>query len=214
MTHVAEAGPFADEVAEDTVLESSVVFRGAVWDIVRERFRFGDEELTREFMSHTGAVAVLVLDEADRILFIRQYRHPVGRRDWELPAGLLDAPGEDPLDAAKRELAEEVDLVAERWDVLLDQYTSPGGSSENVRVYLARTVSETPEAFARTGEEAELEQRWVTLADALDAVLDGSVQNPFVISGVMALHLAKERGWSTLRPAQADWPTRSPGRPE
>lgn len=98
--------------------------------------------------------------------------------------------------------------------MLLDQYTSPGGSSENVRVYLARTVTETPEAFARTGEEAELEQRWVELADALDAVLDGSVQNPFVISGVMALHLAKERGWSTLRPAQADWPTRSPGRPE
>ncbi|WP_424464515.1 NUDIX domain-containing protein [Pseudoclavibacter helvolus] len=214
MTGAAAPGPFADEVAEDTVLESSVVFHGAVWDVVRERFRFGDEELTREFMAHTGAVAVLVLDDADRILFIRQYRHPVGRRDWELPAGLLDAPGEDPLDAAKRELAEEVDLVAERWDVLLDQYTSPGGSSENVRVYLARGVSATPEAFARNGEEAELERRWVAVSEALDAVLDGSVQNPFVISGVMALHLAKERDWSTLRPASAAWPTRSPGRPD
>ncbi|MBF4458947.1 ADP-ribose pyrophosphatase [Pseudoclavibacter sp. RFBJ3] len=214
MTSSAESGPFADAVAEDTVLESSVVFRGAVWDIVRERFRFGGEVLTREFMSHTGAVAVLVLDDADRILFIRQYRHPVGRRDWELPAGLLDAPGEDPLDAAKRELGEEVDLLADRWDVLLDQYTSPGGSSENVRVYLARGLSATPEAFDRTGEEAELEQRWVALPDALEAVLDGSVQNPFVVSGVMALHLAKERSFSTLRPADAAWPTRSPGRPE
>lgn len=169
--------PLADETTPVRVLERERVFTGKVWNIVRERFVFGDGELTREFMDHTGAVAVLAQDEQGRVLLAKQYRHPVGQRLWELPAGLLDVDGEPPLEAAKRELAEEADLVAEEWQLLAQHASTPGGSNEIITVYLARGLSAAPEVFARTGEEAEIELRWVPLAEAVDAVLDGRLRN-------------------------------------
>ena len=112
------------------------------------------------------------------MLLIKQYRHPVRTREWEIPAGLLDVDGEDPLAAAQRELAEEADLVAAEWAVLADFVTSPGGSDEAIRIYLARGLSATPEAFAREDEEADMELRWVPLDECVDAVLARRVQNP------------------------------------
>lgn len=169
--------PLADETTPVRVLERERVFTGKVWNIVRERFVFGDGELTREFMDHTGAVAVLAQDEQGRVLLAKQYRHPVGQRLWELPAGLLDVDGEPPLEAAKRELAEEADLVAEEWQLLAQHASTPGGSNEIITVYLARGLSAAPEVFARTGEEAEIELRWVPLAEAVEGVLDGRLRN-------------------------------------
>src|SRR5699024_5294316 len=109
---------------------------------------------------------ILALDDEDRVLLIRQYRHPVRRRDWEIPAGLLDVAGEHPLATARRELAEEADLAATQWSVLAEFATSPGGSNELIRVYLARGLTEL-EPFARTEEEADIERRWVGLDAAV-----------------------------------------------
>jgi 8-oxo-dGTP pyrophosphatase MutT (NUDIX family) len=196
----------ADEPVELPLVSSEVVFDGAIWDVRRETFDYNGTPITREFVDHTGAVAVLAMDDEGRILLIRQYRHPIRRREWEIPAGLLDLEGEDPLAAAKRELAEEVDLQAEEWGVLSDYVTTPGGNNEAIRIYLARGLSATPDAFAREEEEADIETRWVTLDEALDAVVARQVQNPSLVVGVYAAAASESRGWCSLAPADAPWP--------
>jgi 8-oxo-dGTP pyrophosphatase MutT (NUDIX family) len=202
-----------DDDLSPELLASETVFRGRVWDIRRERFLLEGSEITREFMAHTGAVAVLAMDERDRVVLIKQYRHPIRSRDWELPAGLLDVAGESPLLAAQRELAEEADLVAESWAVLSDFWTTPGGSDEWIRVYLARGVSAAPAAHDRTEEEAGIELRWVSLDEAVDAVLERRIQNAIVGMAVLAARLGQDRGWSTLAPADAPWPRHPSQRP-
>ncbi|WP_232466285.1 MULTISPECIES: NUDIX hydrolase [unclassified Diaminobutyricimonas] len=177
-----------DEPLDVEVLSSERVFRGAVWDIARETFRFGDGVLTRELMRHPGAVAVLAIDDQDRVLLIQQYRHPVGRLEWELPAGLLDVDGESPLDSAKRELAEEVDLVATDWSLLAEFDSTPGGSDEAITVFQATGISPAPEVFARTAEEAHMITRWVPFSDVVAAVLDGRVRNAILQIAVLTAH--------------------------
>jgi ADP-ribose pyrophosphatase len=197
-----------DEPFAVTVVDSGEQFHGHVWDVRRDRFAFGSSEISREYVDHTGAVAILALDADERAMLIRQYRHPIGLRDWEIPAGLLDMPGEDPLGAAQRELAEEADLSATEWSVLADFFTSPGGSTEAIRVYLARGLSAT-KAFDRTEEEAELETRWVSIDDIVDAVLDRRVGNSILGLAALAAQASRARGWATLGDANADWPHRS-----
>lgn len=200
-------GILADEHIALPIVSSEVVFTGAIWDVRRETFDYNGDQITREFVDHTGAVAVLAIDDEDRILLIKQYRHPVRSREWEIPAGLLDVADEDPLEAAKRELAEEVDLAAASWSVLSDYVTTPGGNNEAIRVYLARQLSDT-EAFAREDEEADIEKRWVPLDEALDAVVARRIQNPSLVVAVYAASVARSRGWSTLGPEDAPWPQR------
>lgn len=204
------AEPLRDEPLIPVVRSSELAFQGAVWDIRRETFELEGQPIVREFLQHTGAVAVLALDERGRVLVIRQYRHPIRMRDWELPAGLLDTEGETPLQAAQRELAEEADLVAARWDVLCEFTSSPGGSTEVVRVYLARELSDADEVFERTEEEAGIEVRWVDLDEAVDAVLGRQVRNGILSIAVLAAREGADRGWALLGdPAQA-W-TGEPG---
>lgn len=204
------AGPPLRDVPDQVaVVDHEVVFEGRVWDVVRDRFDLGEAgRLTRDYVDHTGAVAVLALDEADRVLVIRQYRHPVRAFLWELPAGLLDVPGEAPREAAVRELHEEADCTAERWDVLVDYLSSPGGSTEGLRVYLAREVAEVPvaERHERTGEELGMPSRWVPLDDLLDGVLAGRLHSPSLVAGVLAATALRARGWAGLRPADTPWP--------
>ena len=183
----------SDEAHAVEVLDSEVVFAGAVWDIRRERFAYGDGTLTREFLEHPGAVAVLAVDADDRVLCIQQYRHPLQLRNWELPAGLLDVDGEPPLDAAKRELAEEVDLVAADWQPLITMHTSPGGSDEVIHVFRATGLSAAPEVFARDSEEADITMQWVALGDIVDAVLGGRVHNGIFQAAVLAEHARRSR---------------------
>ncbi|KQM58653.1 NUDIX domain-containing protein [Agreia sp. Leaf210] len=197
----------ADERIDLPIVSSEVVFEGAIWDVRRETFDYNGDQITREFVDHTGAVSVLAVDDEDRVLLIKQYRHPIRSREWEIPAGLLDVADEDPLEAAKRELAEEVDLSADSWSVLSDYVTTPGGNNEAIRVYLARGVTDT-DAFAREDEEADIEKRWVPLDEALDAVVARRVQNPSLVVAVYAAFVARSRGWSTLAPADAPWPQR------
>lgn len=181
-----------DEPLNVEVLASERVFHGAVWNIDRDTFRFGDGVLTRELMRHPGAVAVLAVDDQDRVLLIQQYRHPVGRLEWELPAGLLDIDGESPLESAKRELAEEVDLIASDWSLLAEFDSTPGGSDEAITVYRATGISAAPEIFTRTGEEAHIVTRWVPLAEVVAAVLDGRLRNAILQIAVLTAH-ARDR---------------------
>jgi ADP-ribose pyrophosphatase len=191
------------------VLASEQAYSGMLWDVVRDTVDLGTAgRVRREYVRHPGAVGVLALDETERVLLLRQYRHPVGYELWELPAGLLDVDGEPALDAARRELAEETDLAARRWDVLIDWFNSPGGMDEAIRVYLARDLQDVPHAdrFEREHEEADMPMAWVPLEEARDAVLTGRLHNPTAVVGVLAACAARERGWSTLRPADAPWP--------
>ena len=197
--------PLTDDLVDLPILSSEVVFEGAIWNVRRDRFVYGDNEIAREYIDHTGAVAVLVLDD-DRVCLIKQYRHPIATREWELPAGLLDFEGETALAAAQRELAEEVDLVAADWAVLSDFHTSPGGNNEALRVYLARTVTAAAEVFTRTDEESDIETRWVPLDDVVDAVLDRRLQNSILAVAALSAFASKAKGWSTLAPADAPWP--------
>lgn len=177
----------ADEPSSERVMSSDVVFDGAVWQVKRDRVRYRDGEIVREYVAHTGAVAVLALDEEGRMLLLKQYRHPIASRDWELPAGLLDVVGEDPLEAARRELAEEADLEASEWSPLIELHTSPGGSDELVRVYVARGLRPVPHDFVRDGEEADMEVLWAPVAAVRDAVLDGRLRNGILISSTLAI---------------------------
>jgi ADP-ribose pyrophosphatase len=195
-----------DEAFDPTVTSSETVFEGKVWDVRREVFEYNDSELTRDFVDHTGAVAILALNDEGEILLIKQYRHPVRHRMWEIPAGLLDVQGENPLDAAKRELAEEADLVASEWHLLSEFHTSPGGSDEIIRIYLARGLTDAAEVFDRAEEEADMEKRWVSLDEALDAVLARRLHNPSTTIAILEASIARTRDWSTLGDADQPWP--------
>lgn len=200
----------ADQPSPHEVVASQVVWNGRIVDMIKDHVIVveGQEPVVREYTRHPGAVAVVVLrgeSGEEEILLERQYRHPVQASLWEIPAGLLDIPGEDPRIAAERELAEEADLVAKRWDVLVDYFTSPGGSTEPLRIFLARDLRAADEVFDREDEEATMEYAWVRLDDALTMVLDGRLHNPSAVIGVLATHAARGRGWSGLRPADAPW---------
>lgn len=184
----AKTGLLHDDDVDVTVTASEVVFTGAVWNVVREAFEYGGATIRREFVDHTGAVAVLVQDDEGRVLLIKQYRHPVRARDWEIPAGLLDIPGEEPMTAARRELAEEADLEASTWTPLVTFATTPGGSNERLFVFHATGVSAAPEAFEREDEEADIEKRWVALDEIVAGVLDGRLHNSILAISALALH--------------------------
>jgi 8-oxo-dGDP phosphatase len=165
----------------------------------------------RDYQVHPGSVAVLALDDASRVLVLRQYRHPVRMKLWEIPAGLLDVPGENPLSAAQRELYEEAHVKADDWRVLADVYTTPGGCDEAVRVFLARGLSEAEgERFEVSEEEADMEYARVPLNDLVSGVLAGRLHNTCLTVGVLALHAAMVggAGLESLRPADAPWPAR------
>jgi 8-oxo-dGTP pyrophosphatase MutT (NUDIX family) len=201
--------PLADVFAPRKVLHSELIHQGAIWDVLGQDVDLGEAGVVhREVLHHPGAVTVLALDEDERVLMIRQYRHPAQMELWELPAGLLDIPGEDPLVGAQRELAEEADLTAERWDLLVDWFNSPGGSDEAVRLFVARDVHLVPEGqrHERTDEEFGMPTRWVPLDEARDAVLAGKIHNPGSVVGILAACAARDLGWSTLRPANSPWP--------
>lgn len=200
----------ADQPSPHEVTASEVVWSGRIVDMIKDHVIIveGQDPVVREYTRHPGAVAVVVLrgeSGGEEILLERQYRHPVKAELWEIPAGLLDIPGEDPRLAAERELAEEADLVADRWDVLVDYFTSPGGSTEPLRIFLARELRDADEPFEREDEEATMEYAWVSLDDALTMVLDGRLHNPSAVIGVLATHAARARGWAGLRPADAPW---------
>jgi ADP-ribose pyrophosphatase len=184
-------------------------FHGKVFSVVTDQVTMpGGRVAARDYVRHVGAVGVLALDDRGQVVLIRQYRHPLRRVIWELPAGLADVEGEALPASALRELGEEADLVAGQLDLLVDVHTSPGYSDELIRIFLARELSELPpdRRHERRDEEAELEVVRVDLDDAVSMVLTGEITNVACVTGVLAAARARDRGWSGLRPADSPLP--------
>ena len=202
----------ADVPAAWPVTDRQLLARGAISSFVAETVLTPDgEPLERQFTLHPGAVGILAMDDQERVALVRQYRHPVRHRLIEPPAGLLDVEGEDYLSAARRELAEEVGVAATDWRVLAEEFTSPGGLAESMRMFLARGLSEapTPDGFVKHGEEADMDIVWAGLDDLVEGILAGRLHSPTLITGVLAAWAAKTReGFDALRPADAPWPSR------
>ncbi len=190
-----------------TTVSSETIYVGNIFALRADEVRMpGGRTARREVVEHYGAVAVVAMDESNNVAMIYQYRHPVGRRLWELPAGLLDISGEPPHLSAARELEEEAGLQAREWGVLIDVISAPGFSDECVRVYLATGLSDVgrPEAH---DEEADLTLEWIPLTDAVDMVLRGEIVNSLSVAGILAAR-AIDRDPHALRPVDAPWPDR------
>lgn len=168
--------------------------------------------MTRQYISHPGAVAIVAWDQVnDSVAVVNQYRHPVRMELIEIPAGLLDVDGEDYLEAAQRELAEEVELSAQRWNVLVDIFSSPGGSEESLRVFLARDLSLTsrPDGFVLEGEEAVMTHTFVPREELIAEIFAGRCESPSLVTGLLSLETARLSGkLGELRPPNAPWPAR------
>jgi ADP-ribose pyrophosphatase len=196
-----------DEPASWPVVSSDTLFRGRLVAVRTDKVRMpGNNLAEREVVLHPGAVAVLALDDDGRVLMIRQYRHPVGRLLWEIPAGLRDVAGEPLLATAQRELLEEAGYRARDWRVLADYYSSPGFTTERLRVFLARGLELVPPAerdFVPQDEETELVLAWLPLDEAVGKVLAGDLHNGAAAIGILAGYAARSEGFDRLRPADA-----------
>jgi len=189
------------------VASSATLGQGSLVRLRRDLVRMpGDDVVGRDVLEHPGAVAVLALDPAERVLMIRQYRHPVGRLLWEIPAGLRDVIGESLRVTAERELLEEAGYRAEQWQVLADCFSSPGISTERLRIFLARGLAEVPEAersYVPEHEEAHLVPAWVPLDQAVAHVLAGDLHNAVGALGILSAYAARRNGFASLRDADA-----------
>jgi ADP-ribose pyrophosphatase len=196
-----------DEPADWPVVSSSEPFRGRLVTVRTDKVRMPGSNLAeREVVLHPGAVAVLALDDDGRVLMIRQYRHPVGRLLWEIPAGLRDVAGEPLLATAQRELLEEAGYRARDWRVLADYYSSPGFTTERLRVFLARGLELVPPEerdFVPEDEETQLVPAWLPLDQAVGKVLAGDLHTGAAAIGILAGYAARSEGFDRLRPADA-----------
>ncbi|EOM78469.1 NUDIX hydrolase [Rhodococcus rhodnii] len=193
------------------VLTSETVYSGAILALRLDRIAMpGGRTAERETVEHYGAVAIVAVDDDDRVVLVHQYRAPIGRRLWELPAGLLDEAGEDPLEAARRELREETGLEARDWSVLVDVASSPGFTDEAVRVFLARDLVDVGRPPAQD-EEADLTLRRVAARETVEMSLAGEIVNATAVAGLMAYAAARDLDPGRLRSPNAPWrdrPTR------
>jgi len=188
-------------------VDSETLYVGKIFALRADEVRMpGGTTARREVVEHYGAVAIVALDDDRNVVLVHQYRHPVGRRLWELPAGLLDMGDEPPHATAARELEEEAGLAAGQWRVLVDLISAPGFSDESVRVFLATGLTEVgrPEAH---DEEADMTVKRVPLDDAVHMVLAGEIVNSLAVAGILAAHTMGDP--EALRPVDAPWVDRS-----
>jgi 8-oxo-dGTP pyrophosphatase MutT (NUDIX family) len=191
---------------EFETVDSETIYVGKIFALRADEVRMPHGNIARrEVVEHYGAVAVLAMDEDRNVMLVYQYRHPFGRRLWELPAGLLDLGGEPPHVTAARELKEEAGLAAKEWHALVDLDSAPGFSDESVRVYLATGLTDIgrPEAH---DEEADLTLQWFALDDAVRMVLSGAIANSIAVGGILAARAVTDV--TTLRPVDAPWTDR------
>ena len=197
----------SDATTEWPVVSRERVAEGAVVTVRRDQVKMPDgAQVGREVIEHPGAVGIVALDEDGQVLLIRQYRHPVGRMLWEIPAGLRDVAGEPPLVTARRELLEEAGYLAADWQVLADFFTSPGITSERLRIYLARGMTRVPDAerdYVPDHEEAHLTVEWAPLDAVVSRILAGNLHNGVMMIGVLAAMAARQDGFATLRATDA-----------
>ncbi|MFI7124369.1 NUDIX domain-containing protein [Nonomuraea sp. NPDC050153] len=186
------------------VVDSKERFRGHIVTMVTDTVKMPrDEVAERDYIVHPGAVAVLALDDQERVLMIRQYRHPTRMLMWELPAGIRDVEGESLVAGAARELAEEAGYRADTWHTLVDLRSSPGMTDERIRVFLARDLTKIETDFVHRHEEIDMPVEWVPLPDAVENALMGMIHNSPAVAGILAAYAASVEGFALLRPADA-----------
>jgi ADP-ribose pyrophosphatase len=194
-----------DEPGGWPVRDTAVLARGHIVTVRTDTVELPDGDLVaREVVEHPGAVAILALDDEDRVLMIRQYRHPIGATLWEIPAGLRDVAGEELIETARRELLEETGYRAATWHVLTDFATSPGITTERLRIFLARNLTVVPPAereYVPEHEEAYLTTAWVPLTDAVRGILAGELHNGVAVVGILSAYAAHRAGFTALRAA-------------
>ena len=198
--------PVGEHVFE--TISSETLHTGKIFALRRDDVRMpGGKIVTREIVEHYGAVAIVAVDDEGRIPMVHQYRHPFGRRLWELPAGLLDVNGEAPHLTAARELREEAGLEAQTWQVLVDLDSTPGFSDESVRVYLATGLTQVdrPEAH---DEEADMTLQWYPIENAVGRVFSGEIVNALAVAGILAAY-AVRNGLAKPRPVDTPWVDKS-----
>jgi len=200
--------PGMRDTAERWPVETSALLgQGSLVRLRRDMVRMPDgEAVGRDVLEHPGAVAIVALDGDDRVLLIRQYRHPVGRLLWEIPAGLRDVAGEPLRVTAQRELLEEAGYRAARWQALTDTFTSPGISTERLRIFLARGLTRVPDgelSYVREHEEAHLTLAWMSLDEAVARLLAGDLHNGVTAIGILSAYGARAGGFAALREADA-----------
>lgn len=169
--------------------ESQTIFSGRMLTLKLDKVVLPDgKEADREWVVHPGAVAVLAVDQQDRICLVRQYRYPVGKEMLEIPAGKL-TPGEDPLECARRELLEETGFTAAEWRLLYTYYTTPGFTNEIMHIYLASGLSG---GEATPDEDEFLEVDMINARECWDMIRSGKIQDGKTL--VALLHFFLQRG--------------------
>lgn len=177
------------------VVSSKLEYDGDGWvvrlraDRIQRPGHAEEEPFKRLVVEHPGAVVVLAVDADDRVLCLTQYRHAVRQNLVQLPAGLCDIAGEDPIEVGRRELVEEAGFEAAEWTHLTSTYSSPGIIEELVHYYLARGLTEVGRgAFEPHHEEAEMETLWVPVTELHAAVLDGRVRDAHLTIALLTAH--------------------------
>lgn len=146
-------------------------------------------DVRRLVVEHPGAAIVLAIDDQGRVCCLAQYRHPVGARLIELPAGLCDQPGEEPLAVAQRELAEEAGLRAADWTHLTSAYSSPGLSAEEMHLFVARDLTAVDSSdFDAEHEEADMSLFWAPFSELYAAVVAGRLKDAPLVLAVLLAH--------------------------
>ena len=199
----------SDRLVSHPIVDRKTVFSGMVWDVRHDAFELNGQTVERDYIVHPGAVAIIALNDSGELLLIEQYRHAQGKIMWEAPAGLMDIANEDPLATAKRELFEETGYVAKTWHVLLDLANTPGGSSEQIRIYFARDLTLHPDGRPTgSAEELDMPVHWIPIQDVLESIRRGAITNPQLVAGTHAALIAMAEPDMALRSEDAPWHAR------
>ena len=172
-----------DEALRETFLSSKEIYPGKIirvetWQVALPN----GETALREIVRHNGASAIVPVDDAGNVTLVRQHRVAIDKCAWEIPAGKLDSPSEDPFDAARRELEEETGLQAEHWQKLTSMFTTPGFCNERISIYLATGLSQHP---SHPDADEFLRVKKIPLDDAIAQCMAGDIQDGKTLVGLL-----------------------------
>ena len=175
--------PSLDSQLRETFLSGEEIYPGKIirvekWQVALPN---GDSAM-REIVKHNGASAIVPVDGAGMVTMVRQHRVAIDKCTWEIPAGKLDSPTEDPFDAAKRELEEETGLQAAHWQKLTSMYTTPGFCNERISIYLATGLSQHP---SHPDADEFLRIKKIPLDDAIAQCMSGEIQDGKTLVGLL-----------------------------
>ena len=181
-----------DEALQEKYLSGEDIYPGKIIRVQKWTVALPNGQTAmREIVLHNGAAAIVPVDDQGRVTLVRQYRTPLDQCTWEIPAGKLDSPSEDPFHAAQRELEEETGLQAETWKHLTTVYTTPGFCNEKIAIYLATGLSQHP---AHPDADEFLGLNKLPLEDAVALCMEGKIQDGKTLIGLLMAHMALSAG--------------------